>query len=253
MKEQNKKLIKVTLITLVMLGFMILGGSTYMYNNGLSGKYANTEPKEGQIKVACIGDSITYGHGISDWEKNCYPAVLQELLGEKYHVANFGSSGACVNPDGDQPYVSRDVYKAALEYDADIIVFMMGTNDSKPENWTNANAFMEDYAALLQTFTSEKNGVKVYLGLCAESYFAEGTDKETGLAKYDIQPAIVDEIATTINMYQMLQSSYPPSVIDLHSLTEAHPEWFEIDGVHPNNDGAKAIAEAVAEAILAQE
>ena len=253
MNDKNKKLIKVTIITFVVLGLMLAGGSTYMYNNGLSGKYANTQAKEGQIKVACVGDSITYGHGISDWEKNNYPAVLQELLGDKYHVANFGSSGACVNPDGDQPYVSRAVYKEALEYDADIIVFMMGTNDSKPENWTNAKAFMEDYAELLSAFTKGKSDVKVYLGLCAESYFAEGTDKETGLAKYDIQPAIVDEIVETINMYQALQSSYPPSVIDIHSLTEAHPEWFETDGVHPNNDGAKAIAQAVADAILPQE
>ena len=251
--ERRKKLVKVTIATFAMFACMLLMASNYMYNNGLSGKYINTTPKEGQIKVACIGDSITYGHGISDWKKNNYPAVLQELLGDDYHVANFGSSGACVNPDGDQPYINRDVYKAALEYDADIIVFMMGTNDAKPENWTNVKAFMEDYGALLQTFTSGKSGVKVYLGLCAESYFAEDMDKETGLAKYDIQPAIVDEIAESINMYQALQSSYPPSIIDIHSLTEAHPEWFEADGIHPNNDGAKAIAEAVAEAILPQE
>ena len=37
--------------------------------------------------------------------------------------------------------------------------------------------------------------------------------------------------------------------IDIHSLSESHPEWFEEDGIHPNNDGAKAIAEAVAEVI----
>ena len=36
---------------------------------------------------------------------------------------------------------------------------------------------------------------------------------------------------------------YPFSVIDVHSLTEAHPEWFEADGIHPNADGAKAMAE----------
>ena len=38
-------------------------------------------------------------------------------------------------------------------------------------------------------------------------------------------------------------------MIDIHSLTTAHPEWFEKDGGHPNTEGAKAIAEAVAEAI----
>ena len=146
----NKKVIKIMIVTVVMLVLMMAGGSSYMYNNGFSGKLANGVPKEGQIKVACIGDSITYGHGIKDWSANNYPAQLQEILGDAYHVANFGSSGACVNPEGDQPYVSRDVYKAALEYDADIIVFMMGTNDSKPENWTNADDFMKDYKELLE-------------------------------------------------------------------------------------------------------
>ena len=235
-----------------MFGFMMAGGFAYMYNNGLSGQYANTEPVEGQIKVACVGDSITYGHGISGWKENNYPAILQELLGENYHVANFGSSGACVNPEGDQPYISRQVYQDSLEYDADILVFMIGTNDSKAENWTDAEGFMEEYNELLYSYLQGEDAPKVYIGLCAEAYFTEGADESTGIAEYDIQPAKVDEIVQAIQMNTVL-SSYYMETIDIHALTEAHPEWFETDGIHPNNDGAKAIAEAVAKAILAQE
>lgn len=33
------------------------------------------------IKVACVGNSITYGAGISNREKNSYPAQLQYYLG----------------------------------------------------------------------------------------------------------------------------------------------------------------------------
>ncbi|MBQ8519765.1 MAG: hypothetical protein IJ455_09230 [Agathobacter sp.] len=244
----DKKILKIAICTIVMLCLMLLAGNTYMYNNGLSGKYANTQAKEGQIKVACIGDSITYGHGISGWKENNYPAVLQELLGEEYHVANFGSSGACVNPEGDQPYADREVYQAALEYDADIIVFMMGTNDSKPENWTDIDSFMEDYMELLLAFVEGEDLPQVYVGICAEAFYAEDCDEETGIAKYDIQPGIVDEIAERLEQLPT-SSVYPFSVIDVHSLTEAHPEWFEADGIHPNNDGAKAIAEMVAEAM----
>ena len=248
-KEKRTKLIKVTVITLVILGLMMAGGYRYMYNNGLSGKYANTEPKEGQIKVACIGDSITYGHGISDWKENNYPAQLQELLGDEYHVANFGSSGACVNPDGDQPYVNREVYQNALDYDADIIVFMMGTNDAKPENWTDVAGFMEDYDVLLGSLMEGETAPKVFVGLCAEAFYTEDADTSTGIASYDIQPAVVDEIADAISLHAVT-SGFLMEVIDIHTLTEAHPEWFEADGIHPNNDGAKAIAEAVANAIL---
>lgn len=244
----KNKVIKIICIVIGTFAVVVLAGFMYLYSHGLSGQYSNTEPKEGQIKVACVGDSITYGHGISDWENNNYPAVLQKLLGQKYHVANFGSSGACVNPDGDQPYVSREVYQESLEYDADIIVFMLGTNDSKSENWTDIEAFMEDYIALLGTYMEGEDAPKVYHGLCAEAFYTEDADGEFGIAKYDIQPAIVDEIAETIELYA-LTSGFAMEVIDIHSLTEAHPEWFETDGIHPNNDGARAIAEAVAEVI----
>ena len=252
-KDARLKLVKVTLATFAMFAVMMIGGSNYMFNNGLSGKYVNTQEKEGQIKVACVGDGITYGHGISDWTKNSYPAILQELLGDDYHVANFGSSGACVNPNGDQPYVNRDIYQAALEYDADIIIFMMGTNDAKPENWTNTEGFMEDYWALLGSFMQDESIPKIYIGLCAEAYYTADADKSTGIAKYDIQPAVVDTIAETIEFNSAITSGIFTQTIDIHSLTEAHPEWFETDGIHPNNDGAKAIAEEVAKAIKAKE
>ena len=52
----------------MVLALMMAGGYGYLYSHGLSGKYANTDPKEGQIKVACVGDSITYGHGVENWK-----------------------------------------------------------------------------------------------------------------------------------------------------------------------------------------
>lgn len=227
---------------------VVLFGYNYLYSHGLSGQYSNTDPKEGQIKVACVGDSITYGHGVIDWKNNNYPAQLQQILGEEYHVMNFGSSGACVNPDGDQPYIERAVYQESLTYDADILIFMIGTNDSKPENWIDVDAFMEDYIELLETYLEGENPPKVYIGLCAEAYYTKESDPATGIAGYDIQPGIVDEIVERLELMPT-SSVYPVSVIDIHALTEAHPEWFEADGIHPNADGAKAIAEAVADAI----
>lgn len=46
-----------------------------------------------KIKVACVGNSVTYGHGIEDREKNSYPTQLQRMLGERYEVVNFGKVG----------------------------------------------------------------------------------------------------------------------------------------------------------------
>jgi lysophospholipase L1-like esterase len=208
--------------------------------------------KDGQIKVACIGDSITYGHGVEDWEKNNYPVQLQELLGDAYHVANFGSSGACLNPNGDQPYINRAVYQESLEYGADIIVVMLGTNDAKAVNWVSADDFVMEYLSFLHNYYIEEKTPKVYIALCSEAYYTEEADTSTGVAGFHVQPAIIDEIASS------LAEGLPVcdcdltvnGIIDIHTLTEAHPEWFEADGIHPNNDGAKAIAESIANVIL---
>jgi len=222
----------------------------YVYNNGWSGRYHNTRPSDGQIRVVCVGDSITYGHSVEDWEKNNYPVVLQNLLGDAYHVANYGSSGACVNPDGDAPYIQRKAYERSLMYDADILIFMLGSNDAKPQNWVDAETFITDYKELLDTYLQGDHPPKVYLGLCAKAYDIDG--KEDGLAEYNIQPEVVDEIVKAI---QDTASEWEVDVeiLDVYRLTEAHPEWFERDGIHPNKDGAKAIAELAAEAITSKQ
>ena len=50
-----------------------------------------------KTKVACIGDSITYGLGLANRAAESYPVQLQKLLDEsepgKYEVRNFGNSG----------------------------------------------------------------------------------------------------------------------------------------------------------------
>ena len=43
-----------------------------------------------KIKVACVGNSITYGIGVANPEVNAYPVKLQGMLGDKYEVGNFG-------------------------------------------------------------------------------------------------------------------------------------------------------------------
>ena len=47
-----------------------------------------------RVKVACVGNSITYGIGVSDPDKESYPARLQQMLGEGYTVERFGKPGA---------------------------------------------------------------------------------------------------------------------------------------------------------------
>ena len=101
-----KKVARIILIIVVVLSLLLCGGFSYLYFNGLSGMINTTEAREGQTKIACVGDSITYGHGITNWPKNNYPTLLQGLLGETYHVNSYGVSGRAVQPDSDQPYTA---------------------------------------------------------------------------------------------------------------------------------------------------
>ena len=231
-----KKVLKVLLIILLILILIVAGGFAYLYFNGMSGMSNTSEPKEGQIKVACVGDSTTYGHGISGWPKNNYPAVLQNLLGENYHVNNYGVSSFAVQTGADRSYRSLPHYQESLAYDADYVVFMMGSNDSKPINWKGADAFKTDLLSLLDTYGDSE----IILCTLPAAFFLEGQTE--GVTNHDIQPLIVDEIAE-ITRGVAAERGY--TLIDIHALTSQHPEWFVKDGVHPSNEGAAAIAREV--------
>jgi len=232
-----KKVARIILIIVVVLSLLLCGGFSYLYFNGLSGMINTTEAREGQTKIACVGDSITYGHGITNWPKNNYPTLLQGLLGETYHVNSYGVSGRAVQPDSDQPYTALPHYQESLTYGADIVVFMMGTNDSKPENWHGADAFKEDLLALLDSY----GDTEIILCTPAASFFVDGQTE--GLARHDIQPAVVEEIAQIVRDVAAEQGYM---LIDIYELTAQHPEWFAKDGIHPSNEGAAAIAQEVA-------
>ena len=234
MKKGFRILAIILLLILVLLGTVF----SYLFFNGLSGVHMKNNYLDGQIKVACVGDSITYGHGVTPWYTNNYPVVLQNLLGSDYNVQNFGVSGTTAQSTGDQPYIETDIYKKSIEYNADILIFMLGSNDSKPENWTDAETFKKEYIALLDTYIADENLSKVYLGIPAKAFY-EDENQNQGITTYDIQPNIVEEIGDII---KEIANERGYKYIDIYELTAEHPEWFEKDYVHPNSDGAKAIA-----------
>ena len=105
------------------------------------------------IKVACVGNSITYGYGIENREQNSYPSVLQRQLGKSYEVENFGHSGATLLSKGHKPYIQQEEYKKALAFAADIVVIHLGINDTDPRNWPNyRDDFVKDYLSLIASF-----------------------------------------------------------------------------------------------------
>jgi len=85
--------------------------------------------------VACVGDSITYGSGISNRDNNSFPAQLGRMLQKfdnQWQTQNFGVSGATLLRNADKPYVQQSAYNQALAARPDAVIIKLGTNDSKP-------------------------------------------------------------------------------------------------------------------------
>ena len=231
------KLIKWILLAGLVLAILTAAGYFYLYSHGMSGKTLEVDPPvQNQIKVACVGDSITYGHGIQDWANHNYPVLLQKYLGEGYHVRNFGASGRAVQDNSDQPYTALTLYAQSKDYDANIVVFMMGSNDTKPENWHGADAFKTSLCSLLDSY----GDADIILCTPATAFWLNGQTE--GLTNFDIQPLVVAEIAEIV---REVAAERNDTLVDIHALTAENPQWFKSDGVHPNNDGAAAIAEAI--------
>ena len=78
-------------------------------------------PHKDAIRVACIGNSITYGARIKNRDRDSYPAVLSRMLGEAYWVKNFGVSARTLLNKGDHPYMNEKAYQDALAFNPNIV------------------------------------------------------------------------------------------------------------------------------------
>ncbi|MBQ1588318.1 MAG: alpha/beta hydrolase fold domain-containing protein, partial [Prevotella sp.] len=112
---------------------------------------ARKTPKPDAVKVACIGNSITDGHGIDVATQFGYPALLQQMLGDNYWVKNFGVSARTMLNKGDNPYMNEMAWKDAVAFNPDIVIIKLGTNDSKPQNWQYGAEFKKDLKQMITT------------------------------------------------------------------------------------------------------
>ena len=205
-------------------------GHTYLRFNG--------KPDDTQVRVACVGNSVTYGYGIFGAPLKNYPRKLSERLGDGYHVANFGLSSHCVQDSGDMPYRGTTVFRDSVAYEADILILMMGSNDCKMENWQGIDTFRQAYQALLASY-----GDVGEIYLCPPAF---PHPAENGTVSFGIRPDAMEEICT---MIRTLAAERGYHLLDIQALTAPHPAWFLSDGVHPNAAGAAAMAEYIAGAI----
>jgi lysophospholipase L1-like esterase/pimeloyl-ACP methyl ester carboxylesterase len=188
------------------------------------------------LRLACIGDSITFGAGTSNLEFEAYPAQLQRMLGPGWIVGNFGVSGSTLLKQGDRPYQQQPAFERALNSSPDVVVIMLGTNDSKPQNWKYVDRFEADYRDLVAKFKALPGKPRIYVcrpvPVVGEGYY--GINHKGVL---ELIP-IIDRIAASEGL----------GLIDQHASLTGH-EAFLPDTIHPNDAGAELMARAVHKAL----
>lgn len=209
--------------------YIIFFSNIFIIQSCLTNNQFNNISNE-KIKIACIGDSITFGSGIKNRDINSYPAKLQNKLGDRYFVANFGVNGATLLKKGNKPYWKRKVFEDAKNFNPDIAIIKLGTNDSKSKNWKYRDEFKENYVELITLLRTINPFMDIYLCYPTPSF--------PGI--YGIRNSVIkNEIIPVINSIDK-----NVTVIDLHTPFLNKRDFFP-DKVHPNKYGAEAISNIV--------
>lgn len=192
--------------------------------------FINTSAQN-KIKVACVGNSITYGSCIEDREKNCYPTILNSLLGSNFEVRNFGISARTLLKKGDMPYLKEPAMDHIKQFNPDIIVIKLGTNDSKAHNWKYKKDFIPDLKEMVKIFQKCESSPKIFLCLPVPAFKGNKTEYINDSIIYN---GIIPKIKFVAEKKKL-------KVIDLYTPFVGQ-EYLFADGVHPNNIGARRIA-----------
>jgi lysophospholipase L1-like esterase len=196
------------------------------------------------VRVACVGDSITFGGGLHP----TYPARLGQWLGTNYDVRNFGVSATTLLRRGDFPYIRQPAYTNALAFRPDIVVIDFGANDSKHpgdgsldatnavNNWRFKSDFTGDYKEMIAAFRQANPSAKIFV-----CYPTPDFPGRWGINDRTIR----DEM---IPMIRAVAAETGAGAIDLRSPLAEKADLFP-DTVHPNTEGARLMAAEIFRAL----
>jgi acyl-CoA thioesterase-1 len=190
----------------------------------------NKQPSSGAIRVACVGDSLT--------QSTMYPYDLGLLLGTaNYTVRNFGAGSTTVLLNTETPYINTSVFQDALEFQPNIVIIMLGTNDAQPNLHEYNASFVADYVTVIDAFQALSSKPKIWIVL-PPPIFSNQSGK---ISPEYFELTLIPDIEQAAN-----ETNLP--TIDVYSALAGYGDYFP-DGVHPNKEGAKLIAEAIYKAI----
>ena len=175
-------------------------------------------------RVACVGDSIT--------EITSYVSTLQAKMNQTSTIGNFGASGATVSLSSVEPYLLENISKDAQSFQPATIIILLGTNDARQDVYPYIDTFVSDYKVLISKFQALESNPKIYLALPPPIF-----NNTIGISISHLADEVIPRIRQVAN-----ETGLP--LIDTYTSMLNHPEYF-VDGVHPNDDGARVIAETI--------
>ena len=235
--NNNKNILK---ILTIVLGLGLWLGSAQAEEKSTPPKSTVFKAEPGKItNLACIGDSITAGVGAS--KGSSYPDQLGKMLGDKVVVKNFGASGSTLLRKGDNPYGgAHNDFRPVSKFNPDVVIIMLGTNDTKAQNWQFKDQYEADYIYFVKKFQEMPTKPRVYI--CYPPYIA-------GAGKYKINET---NTVAQIPMIDTVAKETGCSIIDVHGALFKKDELIP-DKVHPNTAGATIIAKTVYKALTGKE
>ena len=139
---------------------------------------------------------------------------------------------------GNKPYQKSKQFKAALSSNPNVVVIMLGTNDTKPANWKNsAKDYEIDYLDLISDFQKLPSRPQIYL--CLPPYIAK--EGRWGINNEDTK--------AQVPMIKKIAKDIKCEVIDVYAALEGRDDLIP-DTVHPNTGGAALIAKAVVASLI---
>ncbi len=186
-------------------------------------------PAGDNLKLACMGDSITYGFGLINSD-NSYPGLLGKTLSSHWEIRNFGVNGACARSGQADSYDKTGMVEKINKWDPEILLFMLGSNDSKAENWVDRNTYLSACRDLLASIKERERTVFIMLPPPAGINFF-GIRNE--IIQKEIYPALRELAA---------EKGYP--VIEFTEKMKGSPYLF-LDNVHPNKYGYTLMSGAI--------